>query len=675
MKPLSLRYIIVFAALSALTLLGGGIGVLSGYGAEHSPAVLTAAVQKEAKSPAALPKPKAVQPVLPESTPLPVSEALSQRVVEYHIDVQLLPDTTSLRASETVTWTHPGLKPVQELYFHLYPNAFASEDTTFMKESGGELRGDAMPANGFGSMTLTDLRTTEGVSLMQRLQYVQPDDGNVNDKTLVKVHLPQPVNGGESVTLKVQFEVKLPKIFARMGSAGNFVMAGQWFPKLSVYEPAGTRGVQEEGWNLHQYHGTSEFYSDFGIYNVTISVPPNYIVGASGFPVKSAKLKQDQKVYQFYADDVHDFAWAASPDFVVAEEAFSTDHVPGVRIKLYLDPLHKHLQERYFQAAKAALTNFSKWYGPYPYSTLSIVVPPKEGNGAGGMEYPTLVTAFGAAEASPGTSLERTVIHEIGHQYFYGMLASNEFEEAWLDESFTSYAEDRLMEQEYGVSSNHVLQASLVTSSQPLDLETWKYTPADSYARNVYIRGKLVLKDIEQQVGTKTMDTLMAAYTRKFRFRHPSTADFQKIVEKVTKKSWQAYFDQYVYSGGSPDFSIDHIKISDPKKEGGDDNARYESSVAVSNKGNQYGDVPIKFTFLDGYTVQQFWNGTEKETTFQLAYKAPLLSAEIDPEHSILLESKHLNNFRLAELERKTLSRWTLSATKLLETLLGTLVW
>lgn len=117
---------------------------------------------------------------------------------------------------------------------------------------------------------------------MQRLQYVQPDDGNVNDKTLVKVHLPQPVNGGESVTLKVQFEVKLPKIFARMGSAGNFVMAGQWFPKLSVYEPAGTRGVQEEGWNLHQYHGTSEFYSDFGIYNVTISVPPIISLAQAG---------------------------------------------------------------------------------------------------------------------------------------------------------------------------------------------------------------------------------------------------------------------------------------------------------------------------------------------------------------------------------------------------------
>lgn len=669
MKPLSLRYTIIFATLAALTILGGGIWVFSG----GSPASVSSFVPKEAKSSKGTTLTTAPQQILPDSAPVPVEEALSQRVVEYHIDVQLVPDTQALRASETVTWTHPGVKPVSDLYFHLYPNAFSTKETTFMKESGGMLRGDTMPENGFGSMTLTDLRTSDGTSLMQRLQYVQPDDGNVNDKTLVKVHLPQPINGGESITLKLQFEVQLPKIFARMGASGNFVMAGQWFPKLSVYEPVGTRNVKEEGWDLHQYHGTSEFYSDFGIYNVTISVPSNYTVAATGFPVKNARIKQDQKIYQFYADDVHDFAWAASPDFVVAEEAFSTPEVPGVRIKVYLDPLHKDLKERYLQAAKAALTSFSKWYGPYPYSTLTIVVPPKEGNGAGGMEYPTLITAFGASDSSPDTSLERTVIHEIGHQYFYGMVASNEFEEAWLDESFTSYAEDRLMEQEYGIASNLPLQSSLVSTSEPLNLETWKYAGADSYTRNVYIRGKLVLKDIERLTGTKTMNSIMSSYARKFRFQHPTTSDFQKIVEKVTKKSWQTYFDEYIYGGGAPDFAIDNI--TSKKINGNGEAASYESLVKVTNKGSHYADIPLKFTFSDGSTAQRIWNGNESETTFQLLHDKLLLSAEIDPEHSILLESRHLNNFRLAEIEPKVLSRWTLSVTKLLETVLGTLVW
>lgn len=175
------------------------------------------------------------------------------------------------------------------------------------------------------------------------------------------------------------------------------------------------------------------------------------------------------------------------------------------------------------------------------------------------MEYPTLITAFGATDTSPDTSLERTIIHEIGHQYFYGLVASNEFEEAWLDESFTSYAEDRLMEQEYGVASSLPLQSSLVSSSQPLKLETWKYSGDDAYTRNVYIRGKLVLKDIERIAGTKNMDAILDAYARKYRFKHPSTADFQKVVEKVTKQSWQTYFERYVYGGGHP---ISQLMIS-----------------------------------------------------------------------------------------------------------------
>ncbi len=615
-------------------------------------------------------------PVLPqaESIQQPTAEILSDRITEYHIQVKLNEQDNTLTGTETLTWTHPGKKAVNELYLHLYPNAFASADTTFMKESGGKLRSDVMPKDGWGSVELTEIRTTDGISLLHRLQYVQPDDGNTHDQTLAKVRLPVTVRGGESVTLKINFTVKLPKIFARMGTSGDFVMAGQWFPKLSVYEPAGTRGRTAEGWNLHQYHGNSEFYSDFGIYSVNINVPETYTVAATGFQTKPAALSDGRKTVQYYADDVHDFAWSASPDFIYAEEPFSSTEVPGVRIKLYLDPAHKDLKERYFYAAKVALLNFSKWYGRYPYSTLSVVVPPADGNGAGGMEYPTLVTAFGAGSESPGyDELERTVIHEIGHQFFYGMVANNEFEEAWLDEAFTSYAEDKLMEQEFGIAPNLPIQAALISSPATLTQPAWKYGSGDIYAKNAYYRGKLVLLDIERQVGSKTMKRILYNYAQKYKFKHPTTADFQRIVEQTTGRSWKSYFNQYIYDGKMADFSVDRITVTPTITKDGD--KVYESIVEISRKGGTASKIPLLFSFKDGHTIRKVWNGEGDRIQMKLQYKEPLEWARLDPEYSLVLENKHINNYIKAEVKEPVSTRASLSIVKLLETLLGTLVY
>lgn len=609
-----------------------------------------------------------------ESLQQPTAEVLSKRVTEYHIEVKLDEQQNTLTGTQTLTWTHPGKKSINELYFHLYPNAFASADTTFMKESGGKLRGDVMPKDGWGRMELTEIRTSDGISLLHRVQYVQPDDGNTKDHTLAKVRLPVTVRGGESITLKIQFKVTLPKIFARMGAAGDFVMAGQWFPKLSVYEPAGTRGRAAEGWNLHQYHGNSEFYSDFGIYSVNIDVPDHYTVASTGFQTKSATTKDGRKSVQFYADDVHDFAWSASPDFVYAEEPFSSSEVPGVKIKLYLDPKHEELKERYFYAAKVALANFSKWYGRYPYSTLSIVVPPEEGNGAGGMEYPTLVTAFGASSDSPSyDELERTVIHEIGHQFFYGMVASNEFEEAWLDEAFTSYAEDKLMEQEFGIQANLPIQSAIITSPIALTEVAWKYGSADNYAKNVYYRGKLILLDIERQVGSKTMQRILYSYSTKYRFKHPTTADFEKIVEQTTGRSWKEYFKQYVYDGRMTDFAVEDIQVQEmTSKEG---TPLYESVVTVAQLGGDAAKIPLLFGFKDGHTEKKIWNGKGERIELKLQYKEPLDFVQIDPDYSLVLENKHINNFLKSEIPEPLETRTTLGTMKLLETLLGLLVW
>lgn len=634
---------------------------------------LTSLALKSGKPQVVLTAPQPPAPTQAETIQQPTAEVLSHRVVEYHIDTTLNEQEGTLSGSQTLTWTHPGKKTINEIYLHLYPNAFASENSTFMKESGGKLRNDSMPKDGWGSMEITELRTTDGISLLHRIQYVQPDDGNAEDRTLAKVRLPVSVQGGESLTLRLKFTVKLPKIFARMGAADNFIMAGQWFPKISVYEPAGTRGRDTEGWNLHQYHGNSEFYSDFGIYSVKINVPEHYTVAATGFQTKKATLKDGRKTVQFYADDVHDFAWSASPDFIYAEEPFSSAGVPGVRVKLYLDPAHEDLKERYFYAAKVALANFSEWYGRYPYSTLSIVVPPASGNGAGGMEYPTLVTAFGARSDSPDVDeLERTVIHEIAHQFFYGMIASNEFEEAWLDEAFASYAEDKLMEKEFGVAPNLPIQSTLISAPQSLTQPAWAYGSSDGYTRNVYYRGKLILLDIERQVGSKTMKRILNTYSYKYRFKHPATADFQRIVEQVTGRSWKTYFNQYVFDDKMADFSVDSIRIATIQQENG---ALYESAVTFSRKGATHPKVPLLFSFTDGHTVRKEWNGEDHRLELKLQYKAPLDWVQIDPDYTVVVENKRINNYLKASIPEPLLSRSNMSVTKLLEAVLGIFIW
>jgi hypothetical protein len=599
-------------------------------------------------------------------------ESLSKRVVEYHIDISLREDGQHLDGVQDVTWSNPGRKPVTEIYFHLYPNAFQSSKTTFMTESGGKLRQDKATLNSRSHIELLTLQTLEGESLLPRLQYIQPDDGNVNDYTLVRLRLPEAVAPGKSVTLKMSYEVKLPEVFARMGYSGDFVMAGQWFPKLAVYETVGMRGRTSEGWNVHQYHGNSEFYSDFGIYSVKIRVPESHSVAATGFQTKPIVTKDGQNIFQFYAEDVHDFAWAASPDFVYEETAFSDKGIPGVRIKLYLDPLHAELKDRYFHAAKSALSNYAKWYGSYPYNTLSIVVPPEGANGAGGMEYPTLVTSFAAVSENPGYDLERTVVHEIGHQYWYGMVASNEFEEAWLDEGFTSYAEDKVMEAAYGITPNLRLEASYMTDPAPLKQPSWAYNDSSHYAENVYMRAKLVLVDIENKVGDKLMDRIMRTYFQKYKFKHPTTGDFQRVVEQVTKAKWTDYFNQYVYSNHTADISVEAIEVRKVEQDG---ETGYESNVLIQRNGGLTGPVPILLRFADGSTLMKEWANAETHVQYTEVSASPLQSVTVDPDQTNVLDNKLINNFMLAELPDESRTRWNLAATKLIEGILGALSW
>ncbi|NDI34823.1 M1 family metallopeptidase [Chengkuizengella sediminis] len=627
------------------------------------------------------------------------SKPLSSRIVHYNIDVELDEKNKKLLGSQKLTWINPGKQPVNEIYFHLYPNAFQSKKTSFIIESGGSLRNDEMKEDSFGSMTIHNIRIDSGAELTQQTFFIQPDDGNPNDYTLMGLKLSQSVLPGEEITLHMTFTVQLPYVFARMGYAGDFIMAGQWFPKIAAYEKKGMRGRNTEGWNLHQYHGNSEFYANFGTYDVNIKVPSNYIVAATGVQIDKTETRIDRtidqtiigtfdhstssgqeleeagnsKTYHYKAVDVHDFAWSASPQFKVIEEVYRSENVKDVTIKLYLDPLHSDLKERYLYAAKSALNNFTDWYGEYPYPTLSIVIPPDGANGAGGMEYPTLVTAWSASEKEKDSSLERVIIHEIGHQFWYGMVASNEFEEAWLDEAFTSYAEDKVMEKEYGIRSKTHYEASYVSSPAPLKQNAWEYEYKNEYAQNVYIRGKLVLRDIEEIIGTAQMNKVLKTYFQRWKFNHPSTEDFQAVLEDVTGQEWDQYFNTFIYDNKMVDYAVQSININKIINE---EQTLYKHQVLIQKNGATFHQpLSILFTFEDGTSIVKTWEGKEEHKMFTFTHSSTLNWVAIDPEHTVILENKHINNFKSTTINSETKTRWNLVLIQWIEIILNSKMW
>jgi len=431
--------------------------------------------------------------------------AQSNRVVSYDIDARLLPADQRVDATMRVVWRNTISAPVEDLYFHLYLNAFKDRDSTFMKESAGRgRRGSEWDEKYPGSVAIRSMKTTDGNDLWVdgTREFEAPDDHNELDRTLARVRLPAPVAPGESVELSISFESRLPRVFRRTGFAGDvsrpeslFFMVAQWYPKIAVLS-------ERDGkphWNRHQFHANTEFFADYGTFDVKLTVPKNLVVGATGPRVDTKQNDDGTVTYRHQQNDVHDFAWCASPDFVVRkfhwefdtfirdadkadvrhrgeetmgqkllrllrDTAANLDMTPeelkpknAVEVTVLLQPDHVDIWERFKWSAGAALACYSLWAGPYPYDVLTIVDPPAGGPAAGGMEYPTLITVWGNRFAPKhANGMEGVTIHEFGHQYFYGLLGSNEFEEAWLDEGFTSFTDARCFEAAYGPTTETV---------------------------------------------------------------------------------------------------------------------------------------------------------------------------------------------------------------------------
>ncbi len=620
------------------------------------------------------------------------SQPFPPPVASYQITCRLDAEKKTVEATEVLAWKNTTSRPAPTLRLHLYLNAFRNTLSTFWRESGGEHRDGRLP-NSWGSIEITRMTGPDGADLLPAMHFVSPDDGNPDDRTVAEVVLPRPVQPGETISVAMDFVSRLPRVSVRTGYKDEFLMVAQWFPKVGVFE--------EKGWNCHQFHASSEFFSDFGNYDVSIDVPARYKgkVGATGQRIDERETSAGRVLYRFRQQGVHDFAWTADPSYLVLEDAFREAGLGDVRLLLYLQPEHADQAERYFGAAKAALSGYGRLLGPYPYPTLSIVDPPWGARGAGGMEYPTLVTG-GTAWSAP-RSIQRpeaVTVHEAGHQFFYGLLASNEFEEAWLDEGFNSYVCDRVLGAAYG--PNHVdlgvfgLHFPLgIEIRYPLDVnrryfavadwdvlasESWKFRGRTSYGGQVYAKTALTLATLERLLGTPVMDRALRLYADRWRFRHPTTKDFIAAVNEAAGADWSWFFERTFFSSAIVDYAVAEAesKPATPPRGLFDRDGKlvdapppalakargYDSLVTVVRRGDAPMPVDVLLRFDGGHVYRSHWDGEARWKRFRVAEGPRLLEAIVDPDEKILLDADRTNNGCRPEPDLRAATRWTARA-------------
>jgi hypothetical protein len=491
-----------------------------------------------------------------------------------------------------------------------------------------------------------------------------------------------------------------------------------------VYEPVGMRGRKVAGWNCHQFHANSEFYADYGRYLVELTVPSNFVIGATGKQTSKRTNSDGTTTYTYEQGDIHDFAWTADPDYVEVRRTFSAaqDVSPAeyqeiaellgrsleevklsdVEIILLIHPARARQVERHIQAAKLGLKYFGLWYGRYPYPTLTVVDPAFGATGAGGMEYPTLITAgtswlLGFWPFDKIRMPEMVTIHEFGHQFWYALVGNNEFEEAWLDEGINSYSTGKVMETGYGKEASLIeflglklseievirLQNSPRAKFDIIRKPAWTYL--DGYSFYSYTKPEIVLRTLENHLGNRTMARVMRTFSERFRFKHPSSDDFYAVANEVSQQDLSWYFRSTIESGAIMDFEVSNLeskRISEnvglferptgrvtitreeadkaaKAKKADSSEVLYENTFVVRRSGDFIIPVDVEYKFEGQPPERTRWDGRDSWIRYRFVRNAQLEWVHVDPERKYILDVNWLNNSRRVKSDPRATLKWS----------------
>ena len=563
-----------------------------------------------------------------------------QQRADHEIHVRLDDRNHFLHARIQTRYVNNSPDTLRQIYIHLWPNAYSSRETAFARQmlDLGQTGFHYASEEEMGYIDSLAFRV-QGLPVKWELEKGSPDIGIL--------WLNEPLLPGHSIEISTPFRVKIPSArFSRLGHEGQAYYITQWYPKPAVYDL--------HGWHPMPYLNYGEFYSDFGNVDVFLTLPENYVVASTGkvmtpeedrwlqglsdYIVKSGgemsppsslrfpPSSVNEKTIHLRQENVHDFAWFADKRFRVLIKPMN---LPGkeepvkVSAFFYAD---SNAWEKVPSYTSAILAYMSEAVSPYPWDEMSVV----QGlNSAGaGMEYPA-VTLIG--DALNDRSLERVVIHETIHNWFYGTLATNERRDPWLDEGLTTYYENRYMSMKYpglkllGNFSETSLAAffdlqdltqldyiqlaylfrARANKDQPMDLHTRDFSVLN-YFIMTYYKSALSFMHLEDYLGRAVFDSAMKDFGRAWNFRHPGPADLMESFERVSNKDLSWFFEGLAGTDLKTDYSIEKLEAAD----------EYISRVEIANRG----DLSVPFSIAgikNGQVIYTQWQeGFEGTRTF-----------------------------------------------------------
>ncbi len=590
-----------------------------------------------------------------------------QQEVNHTIRVKLNDTKHTLSAYEEIEYTNNSPDNLDTLYFHLWPNAYKSTFSELgrQKLEDGDLDLHFSDSVDRGFIDSLDFKMN---GKPVRMEY------HPNHQDIALLILPEPIKSwGGKATITTPFRVKIPDAsFSRLGHVEESYMITQWFPKPAVYDM--------DGWHPMPYLGQGEFYSEYGSYDVSITLPKNYVVGATGDLQNQEELawleEKDEKTRKKIADgtlavkgiiknefpksanefktiryvqkNVHDFAWFADKRFHVLK---SSVDLPRTKQTVTSWAMFTNQNAELWQSAPvyldSAIYYYSLWNGDYPYNQVTAV----DGTIAagGGMEYPN-VTVIGSTNSA--FLLEQVIVHEVGHNWFYGILGSNERDHPWMDEGLNSLNENRYIETRYpnaslsialgangskigsmfgldkvqtkGLHEYSYLLNARRNLDQPIELGARKYTPSN-YGGIVYSKTAIVFDYLLAYLGDSLFDHCMHVYYDTWHFKHPGPEDLRKIFEKETGKDLSWFFNDLIQTTGKIDYAVKGFKKEDGK-----------TYLKVVRKGDVASPYSLDF-MKDGKVLRTVWID-EKSAPFGLNQKHQLIEVQIREADQIRID-------------------------------------